>query len=153
MQSLSKHINTLTVSIHFFLVIIIPWFALFLYMCVPSSTTTVSYTTLLFFPGPPGSAGARRELLDFVVQGKINRDRHTDHPAGRHSIRTNQCAPPPSPHVRPILEYNSVVWSPCLKCEIEEVEKVQRHFTKKLKGLKTSSYHSDRLYRLGLLDD
>jgi len=34
------------------------------------------------FPGPPGSAGARRELLDFMVQGKINRGRHTDHPAG-----------------------------------------------------------------------
>jgi len=49
------------------------------------------------FPGPPGSAGARRELLDFTVQGKINRGRHTDHPAGRHSIRTNQCPPPPSP--------------------------------------------------------
>ena len=49
------------------------------------------------FPGPPGRAGARRELLDFMVQGKINRGRHTDHPAGRQSIRTNQCPPPPSP--------------------------------------------------------
>jgi len=47
------------------------------------------------FPGPPGSAGARRELLDFMVQGEIN----TDHPAGHHSIRTNQCPPPPSPHI------------------------------------------------------
>jgi len=33
----------------------------------------------------------------FMVQGKINRGRHTDHSAGRHSIRTNQCPPPPSP--------------------------------------------------------
>jgi len=49
------------------------------------------------FPGPPGWAGARRELLDFIVQGKINRGRHTNHQAGRHSIRTNQCPPPPSP--------------------------------------------------------
>jgi len=49
------------------------------------------------FPGPPGWAGARRELLDFMVQGKINRGRHTDNPAGRHSIRTNHCSPPPSP--------------------------------------------------------
>jgi len=52
------------------------------------------------YPGdqnPPGWAGARRELLDFMVQGKINKGRHTDHPAGRHSIRTNQCLPPPSP--------------------------------------------------------
>jgi len=29
------------------------------------------------FPGPPGWASARRELLDFMVQGKINRGRHT----------------------------------------------------------------------------
>jgi len=29
-----------------------------------------------FFPRPPGWAGARRELLDFMVQGKINRGRH-----------------------------------------------------------------------------
>jgi len=42
-------------------------------------------------------------------------------------------------YVRPILEYNSVLWSPCLKREIEEVEKVQRRFTKGLKGLQTSS--------------
>ena len=48
------------------------------------------------FPRPPGWVGARRELLDFMVQGKINRGRHTDHPDGRHSIRTsNQCPPPP----------------------------------------------------------
>jgi len=49
-----------------------------------------------FFPGPPRWAGARRELMDFMVQGKINRGRHIDHPAGRHSIRTNQCPPLPS---------------------------------------------------------
>ena len=36
--------------------------------------------------------------MDFLVQGKINRSRHTDHPAGHHSIRTNHCPPPPSPH-------------------------------------------------------
>jgi len=50
------------------------------------------------FPGPPGWAGARRELLDCMVQGKINTGRHTDHPAGRHSIRTKQCPASPSPH-------------------------------------------------------
>jgi len=48
------------------------------------------------FPGPSGWAGAGRELLDFMVQGKINRGRHIDSLAGRHSIRTNQCSPPPS---------------------------------------------------------
>jgi len=49
------------------------------------------------FPGPPGWAGARRELLDFMVQARINRGKHTDHPARRHSIRTNQCRPPLTP--------------------------------------------------------
>jgi len=32
------------------------------------------------FPGPPAWAGARRELLDFMVQGEINRGSHR--PAG-----------------------------------------------------------------------
>ena len=59
---------------------------------------------MALFPGPPGWAGARRELLDFMMQGEINRGRHTDHPAGCHpagchSIQTNQCPPPPSPHI------------------------------------------------------
>jgi len=52
---------------------------------------------MALFPGPPWWAGARRELLDFMVQGKINRRRHADNPDGRHSIRTSQCPPPPSP--------------------------------------------------------
>jgi len=46
------------------------------------------------FPGPPGWAGARRGLLDFMEQRKISRGRHTDHPVGRHSIQTNQYPPP-----------------------------------------------------------
>jgi len=50
------------------------------------------------FLGPSGWAVASRELLDFMVQGKIIRGRHSDYPAGRHSIRTNQCPPPPSSH-------------------------------------------------------
>jgi len=58
-------------------------------------THTHNHFTALF-PGPPGWAGARRELLDSVVQGKIDRGRHTDHLDGRHSIRTNQCPPPAS---------------------------------------------------------
>ena len=49
------------------------------------------------FPGPPGWASTRRELLDIMVQGKINRGRHTNHLAGRHSILTNQCPSPPFP--------------------------------------------------------
>jgi len=56
---------------------------------------------MALFLGLPGEPvlEERRELLDFVMQGKINRGRHTDHPAGRYSIRTNQCSPPPSPIV------------------------------------------------------
>ena len=37
-------------------------------------------------------------------------------------------------YVRPMLEYNSVTWSPHLKCDIERIEKVQRQFTKRLCG-------------------
>jgi len=55
-----------------------------------------SHFTALF-PGLPRWAGARREFLDFMVHGKTNIGRHTDHPAGCHSIWTNQCPPPPSP--------------------------------------------------------
>ena len=60
------------------------------------TTTTTTVLWNLLFPGPPVWAGARRELLDFMMQGKINRGRHTDHPAGCHSIWTKQCPPPPS---------------------------------------------------------
>jgi len=56
-----------------------------------------SHFTALF-PGLSGWASARRETFDFMVQGKINRGRHTDHPAGRHSVRINQCPPPLSLH-------------------------------------------------------
>ena len=45
---------------------------------------------------------SERERLDFMVQGKINRGRHTDHPAGRHSISTNQRLPPRSLFVSPV---------------------------------------------------
>jgi len=33
-------------------------------------------TNYIRFPGPPRSAAARGELLDFMVQGEINRGRH-----------------------------------------------------------------------------
>jgi len=63
------------------------------------SITTTTITVLRpFFRGPSGWAGARRKLLDFMVQGKIIRGRRTDDPARCHSIWTNQSPPPPSPH-------------------------------------------------------
>jgi len=36
--------------------------------------------------------------MDFIVQGKIHRGRHTDHPPGHHSNWTNHCPLPPSLH-------------------------------------------------------
>jgi len=51
-------------------------------------------------------------------------------------------------YVRPIVEYNSVIWSPVAKHDIELVEKVQ-HFTTRLRGLRNLSY-CDRLTKLGL---
>ena len=52
-------------------------------------------------------------------------------------------------YVRPILEYNSVIWSPSLKKDIELLEKVQQRFTKRLQSPKHLKY-SIRLARLGL---
>jgi len=52
-------------------------------------------------------------------------------------------------YVRPVLEYNSVVWSPHLIQDIIRIEKVQRHFTKRLRGFRNLSY-ADRLTKLDL---
>ena len=52
-------------------------------------------------------------------------------------------------YVRPLVECNSVVWSPCLKQDIETVERVQRRFTKRLPGFKNLTY-TERLKRLKL---
>jgi len=46
---------------------------------------------MALFPGPPGWAGARRELLDFMVQGKINRGRHW--PSGWAPLHPDQSMP------------------------------------------------------------
>ena len=52
-------------------------------------------------------------------------------------------------YVRPLVEYNSVVWSPWLKQDIDKIERVQRCFTKRLFGFSNLSYE-DRLERLNL---
>ena len=59
---------------------------------------THTHTTVLqtFFQDHSGEP-VPEENFGSMVQGKINRGRHTDYLAGRHSIRTNQCQPPPSP--------------------------------------------------------
>ena len=51
--------------------------------------------------------------------------------------------------VRPILEYALAVWCPYKRKHIDEIEKVQRQFTRHIKGLKNLSYH-DRLRKLKL---
>jgi len=50
-------------------------------------------------------------------------------------------------YVKLILEYCSVVWSPCTK-DIDCIENAQRQFTKRLPGLESVSY-TDRLKCLG----
>ena len=51
--------------------------------------------------------------------------------------------------VRPILEYANVVWCPFLKKDKDRVEKVQRRFTKRIKGMKDLNYE-ERLKALNL---
>jgi len=66
------------------------------------------YWLLLLVPQPfygPFSGTTRlsrcqpKNFWTLEMQRKINRGRHTDHSAGRHSIRTKQCPPPPSPDI------------------------------------------------------
>ena len=52
-------------------------------------------------------------------------------------------------YVRPILEYNSVVWSPSQICLINAIETVQRAFTKRLPSFQNLSYH-ERITNLQL---
>ena len=51
-------------------------------------------------------------------------------------------------YVRPLLEYNCVVWSPSLVRDVTLIEQVQRRFTKRLRGFRNISYAE----RLKLLD-
>jgi hypothetical protein len=52
-------------------------------------------------------------------------------------------------YVRPLLEYNSVVWNPSQKQFIDLIENVQRSFTKRIPSLSPLSYH-ERLAFLNL---
>lgn len=52
-------------------------------------------------------------------------------------------------YVRPLVEYCSQVWSPVNVTDICKIERVQRRFTRCLKGMKTMSY-AERLQRLKL---
>jgi len=52
-------------------------------------------------------------------------------------------------YARPILEYNSPLWSLTLKKDIISIESVQRKFTRRISGMSGLSYHS-RLKALNL---
>ena len=52
-------------------------------------------------------------------------------------------------YVRPLLEYNTPIWSPHLISDIDLIERVQRWFTKRLPGLWNESY-AQRLQTLDL---
>jgi len=64
-------------------------------------------------------------------------------------VDTNSLVRAFTTYVRPRLEYCSVVWNPVLKKDIENLEKVQRRFTKRLPGLQHLTY-CQRLARLQL---
>ena len=52
-------------------------------------------------------------------------------------------------YVRPLLEYNTYIWSPCDIGNITKIENVQRRFTKRINVLADLSY-KDRLIALNL---
>ena len=51
-------------------------------------------------------------------------------------------------YVRPLLEYNTQIWSPHLICDIDKIERVQKFLTKRLPGLRNTPY----LERLRITD-
>ena len=85
--------------------------------------------------------------LGVIVDSDLTFGSHVDNIVSRASIRANliiRCFISGDRHslvkaftvyVRPILEFNSSVWSPRYRRDNEKVESVQRHFTKRLAGL------------------
>ena len=51
--------------------------------------------------------------------------------------------------VRQVMEHANVVWSPYKRKDIDAIEKVQKHFTKKILGMKNLNY-TERLTKLNL---
>ncbi|KAK2716556.1 hypothetical protein QYM36_006887 [Artemia franciscana] len=43
-------------------------------------------------------------------------------------------------YVRPQLEYTTVIWSPCLKKDIDRIEQVQKRFVNGLQGFRNLPY-------------
>ena len=44
--------------------------------------------------------------------------------------------------IRPVIEYGNVVWHPYLRKDINEVEKIQRHYTSNILGMKNLDYET-----------
>jgi len=70
-----------------------------LFWLTASNHVTTTTTTVLrpFFRDHTGEPVPEENFWTLWCKGRLNRDRHTDHPAVCHSIRINQCPPPPSP--------------------------------------------------------
>ena len=52
-------------------------------------------------------------------------------------------------YIRPLVEYNSIIWNPCSVFLIDNIESVQRSFTKRISSLSNLSY-IERLQKLNL---
>jgi len=50
-------------------------------------------------------------------------------------------------YVRPIVEYNSIIWSPSTARDIDAVESVQRCFTKRLPTLKIVLSRTSKMFK------
>jgi len=61
------------------------------------STTTTTTILRPFFRDHPGQLVPEENFWILWCKRRLT-EADTDHPAGRHFIRTNQCPPPPSPH-------------------------------------------------------
>ena len=51
-------------------------------------------------------------------------------------------------YIRPILEYNCEIWDPVYLEDIDRIERIQRSFTKRIKGL----FHKSYVERLAIGD-
>jgi len=86
-----------------------------------------------------------------MMQGKINRGRHTDNPAGRHSISTNQCLPPPIP---PFLQAGCPSCRPtnsvkALKANLQHVIRLNTVGSRWYNGSEIQLVHRKRMRQMG----
>jgi len=73
-------------------------------MAAQYGTTTILQPLFRDYPGVPVPG---ENFWTLWCKGRLT-EADTDHPAGHHSIRTNQCPPPPS---RPI--WQAIIFSSC----------------------------------------